>query len=214
MPACSRTGGLGTTEVGMEAQMWASPRIWRSHISTSSLFHCPIFHIHKTHLVGKASWDHPNSCSFFWNPSVGAHVISDCSKISWVVVQFFHYYFNFYVGISYFTNYIASFCATRAVYYECWAHSRSNEYLLNKWNVFEDSIYTQWFWMLKKIQEKRDTWALLARSSSTKVSGSQVSKGEAMLKSLGVVLNLGCTGITWEVLKYMNTWVSLVAILT
>lgn len=80
--------------------------------------------------------------------------------------------------------------------------------------MFLRTASIQWFWMLKKIQEKRDIWSLLPRSSSTKVSGSQVSKGEAMLKSQGVVLNLGCTGITWEVLKYMNTWVSLVALLT
>lgn len=181
VPACSRSGGLGTTKVGMEAQMWASPCIWRSCISRSSLlsFHCPIFHIHKSHLVGKTSRYHPNSCSFFWNPSLGIHAISDCSKISWVVVQFFCYYFNFYVGISYFTNYATSFCTTRAVCYEwfyilhIWAHSRSNEYLLNKWNIFEDSIYTQWFWTLRK---KWDIWSLLPRSSSTKVSESRVSK--------------------------------------
>ena len=31
---------------------------------------------------------------------------------------------------------------------------------------FEDSLYTQWFLLLKKIQEKGDIWSLLPRSSS------------------------------------------------
>lgn len=40
---------------------------------------------------------------------------------------------------------------------------------------------------------------LVSRELKCQLSGSQVSKAEAMLKSLGAVLNLGYTGITWEV---------------
>lgn len=42
---------------------------------------------------------------------------------------------------------------------------------------------------------------LVTKELKYQVSGSQVSNGEAMLQSLGVVLNLGCTGIIWEILK-------------
>lgn len=112
----------------------------KSHLPAFSPSAAQIFHIPETYLVGKTSWDHPDNCPSFLKP------LSQCiwDKQLWQIILNCYlvllYYFNFYVGVSYFPHcffFFASFCTARTLHYEwfyipyVWAHSRSNECFLN-----------------------------------------------------------------------------------
>lgn len=161
MPVCSRSGGLGLMKLGMESWVWAFPPTWRSFIFKPSL---PLFSPSTAQtfriLVDKASWDHPSNCSLFWNPSARAQTTA--AKYLELLFNSFIYYFNFYVGVSCFPTLLPvsaqpGLCIMNGFISPTSGHTvrPMNTSWINEVFV-EDSIYTQWFWMLRKIQEWRD----------------------------------------------------------
>lgn len=101
MSACSRSGGLGPMNPGMESCGQASPPIWRSLLPHFSLPTVQIFHILKTYLIGKASWDHPNNCFLFLNPSV-------VHKWQTIASKYLKLLFNSFITILTFMLYLVS----------------------------------------------------------------------------------------------------------
>ena len=173
----------------------------KSHLPAFSPFAAQISHIPKTDLVGRTSRDHPDYCPLSWNP---CQCIWD--KQLWQIILNCYlillYYFNFYVGVSYFPHFfflpVSAQPALSIMSDFIFSTSGHTAGPMNaSWigKVFaEDSFYTQWFWMLRKIQARREVQSLPPRNSGTK-SLEPGFKGLSLLKRLGAALDLGCS---WE----------------